>query len=109
MDSDAGSTLPDAVAKLAATKAEHRKILQTVAGDPGMAPETRQTLIEHLYQEEDEQVRRIASLLGGGGGATESAPGEGGDDRPTLTVGSLRREALPGPRLGSLRPELRKK
>lgn len=100
METDAGSTLPDAVAKLAATKAEHRKILQTVAGDAGMAPETRQTLIEHLYQEEDEQVRRIASLAGG---KAPPAGGEGADDRPTLTVGSLRREPPMGPRLGSLR------
>ena len=98
MEIDAGQTLPDAVAKLAATKAEHRKILQQVAGDPGMTPETRRTLIEHLYQEEDEHVRKIAALAGG-----EAADEAAGEHRPGLTVGSLRREAAPGVRLGSLR------
>ena len=99
MESDAGLTLPDAVARLAATKAEHRKILSTISADAGMAPETRRTLIEHLCQEEDEHVRKIAALAGGGA----HPPVEGGEDRPGLTVGSLRREAAPGPRLGSLR------
>src|SRR5687767_9286594 len=101
MEIETGQSLPDAVAKLAATKAEHRKILQQVASDPGMTPETRRTLIEHLCQEEDEHVRRIAALAGGGASAGPMPVAT--DHRSGLTVGSLRREAPPGVRLGSLR------
>ena len=99
---DAGGTLQQAVAKLAATKAEHRGILQTIAGDAGMSPETRRTLVEHLCQEEDEQVRRIAALAGGDAlPDADAGPG----DAPRLTVGSLRPEPPVGQQLGSLRIE----
>src|SRR5262245_25247081 len=91
---EAGPSLPGAVAKLAAAKAEHRKILQQVAADPGMAPETRTALIEHLWLEEDEHVRRIAALAGAPAAAAEGHEGRG--DSPRLTVGSLRPALQPG-------------
>jgi hypothetical protein len=78
------TTLVAAIDELAAVKAEHRRILVQIAGDPGMTPETRRTLLEHLYDEEDEHVRHIAALAGAGGGSG----GGGGAGR--LTVGSLR-------------------
>jgi hypothetical protein len=61
-------------------KQEHRELLGLIAADPDMAPETRKALLDHLMQEEDELVEKIAA-------AASAASGE----RPArLTVGSLR-------------------
>ncbi len=112
-------TVEAAVAKLAATKAEHRPILSIISADTGMAAATRKALVLHLLQEEDEQVARIAALAGGGGAALAlgevhaagAAAGEGvssqGAPNKGLTVGSLRAapaSITPG-RLGTLRYE----
>lgn len=95
------TTVEAAVAKLAATKAEHRRILEVIAADAGMAPATRQALVLHLLEEEDEQLARIAALSGGGAAAPAPASAAA---RPGLSVGPLRREA-PGPRhLGASPP-----
>ena len=97
-------TLDAAIDSLARVKAEHRPILAQIAGDPGMAPDTRASLIEHLYAEEDEHVAEIQGLLGAGSGAS---PGSTPPPSPTsssqdadsvrrgLTVGSLRAEPAP--------------
>lgn len=97
---ESAGTLQAAIEKLASAKAEHRAILQKIAADPGMSPDTRRTLIEHLWQEEDEHVRRIAALAGG---VELPATSPTGGDAPRLTVGSLRPEPPVGPSLGSLR------
>lgn len=95
MGTGAGTSLGEAISALIATKAEHRRILMQIAADPGMTPETRRALIDHLYSEEDEHVQRIASLAGKGPGTVEHLDG--------FTVGSLRVEGQPPARLGSLR------
>ncbi len=101
-------TPPDAaLSKLAALKAEHRPILEQIAADPGMAPETRRTLLVHLMEEEDEYV---AAAIGGappqkasgtpapaGPAAITSSPGR------SYTVGSMRPAAPVSLTLGSLR------
>ena len=100
-------SLQDAVAELAKVKAEHRGILRTVAADPGMAPETRATLIDHLYDEEDEHLAEIQAMSQGGGAAAPQggAPSAGRASQRSLTVGSLRSNEPPRtPHLGSLRP-----
>lgn len=92
-------SLTTAIAALAEVKAEHRKILHDVVADPGMTPETRLTLVEHLYAEEDEHVARIAALAAGPAPAAEAGHAPRG-----FTVGSLRAEAAGAPAmLGSLR------
>lgn len=108
------TTVEAAVAKLAATKAEHRPILSIISSDTGMAAATRKALVLHLLQEEDEQVARIAALAGGGGAAApasadvaEAATSSRGAPNKGLTVGSLRAapaSITPG-RLGTLRYE----
>jgi hypothetical protein len=103
---------PDPIAKLAALKAEHRPILEQIAADPGMAAETRRTLLVHLMEEEDEYV---AAALGGASAgpapktptigepaSTTSAPSTGATGR-AFTVGSLRVAAPASLTLGSLR------
>ena len=75
-------TLSDAIAKLQALKDEHRPIVEQVAADPGMSPETRLQLLRHLNEEEEEWIAKAQALLGT---ATTSSPG--------LTVGSLRKES----------------
>lgn len=47
------------IAKLAATKAEHRPILMQVSADAGMSPETRQQLVAHVLEEEDELIANL--------------------------------------------------
>lgn len=110
-------TVEAAVAKLAATKAEHRPILALISSDTGMAAATRKALVLHLLQEEDEQVARIVELAGGPAAADaalaqgEAPVGDGGSSQgapnKTLTVGSLRAapaSITPGG-LGTLRYE----
>lgn len=96
-------SLTTAITALAEVKAEHRKILHDVVADPGMTPETRLTLVEHLYAEEDEHLARIAALAAAP--APASAGGDAGGEAPRgFTVGSLRAEAAGAPAmLGSLR------
>lgn len=94
--------LRGAVEALAALKAEHAPILRQIAGDAGMRPETRQLLIEHLYEEEDEHVQAMLGLRAApplaGDAAAVAAAG------PQLSVGVLRPADPPRTQLGSLRP-----
>lgn len=97
MGTGAGASLGEAINELIATKAEHRRILMEIAADPGMSPETRRTLIDHLYSEEDDHMQKIAALAG------ETPATLGTEHQAGFTVGSLRVEAAPPTRLGSLR------
>lgn len=96
--------LQDAIAELAKLKNEHRGILSKISSDPGMNPETRRILVDHLYEEEDEQMSAILALQTGGGAATPAAPAAAGSPSGALTVGSLRPRPSAKPILGSLRP-----
>ena len=80
------ASLEDALAALSALKAEHRPLLAQIARDPGMAPETREMLLLHLNEEEEERIGQAQTLAGGGG----RSGGAGGRGEPRLTVGSLR-------------------
>jgi hypothetical protein len=84
---------------LAALKAEHRPLVAQIARDAGMSPETREMLLLHLNEEEEERVGQVQALTGAGPGATHA------DHALRLTVGSLRGAAPPpsGARVGSLR------
>ncbi|MBL4845328.1 MAG: hypothetical protein JKY65_07375 [Planctomycetes bacterium] len=82
-----------ALASLVAVKNEHREILRQISNDPGMSPETRTSLIEHLYAEEDEHLAEI-QLLRGNASATPS-PHASSANTPGLTVGSLRADPEP--------------
>lgn len=100
------SDLRGLVEQLQQLKDEHRELLRVIGGDAGMAPETRQALLAHLLEEEDELMARIAAASAPG--ADAPAPGAGapacGPRAPRLTVGSLRRELAPAVAgLGSLR------
>lgn len=103
------ASLGDALAGLAALKDEHRPLVAQIARDAGMSPQTREMLLLHLNEEEEERIGQAVALLGGGAGASAGA---GSLDRaPRLTVGSLREqpggEALqplaPGATVGCLR------
>jgi hypothetical protein len=91
MDPQSHSSLQDAVESMKAVKQEHREILNQVASDPGMAPGTRWALISHLYDEEDEHLAHIASLLSSQI-QSPTSPATPGPSRLELTVGSLRPE-----------------
>jgi hypothetical protein len=89
--------LDAAVARMRATKAEHRRLLDVIASDTGMTPETRRVLVSHVLDEEDEQLDRIAGAATGEGGPA-GPPRRGG-----LSVGSLRAEPQwPAARRGSI-------
>jgi len=79
------SSLSEAVARLQALRAEHRELAATIASDPGMAPETRQALLTHLRDEEDERISTVARLTGAARPDAAAPSPRGG-----LTVGSLR-------------------
>jgi hypothetical protein len=119
---DTPTTLRAAVDRMVALRAEHKPILDMIAGDAGMAPETRRTLLDHLRQEEDEKLDTIARLTSaeGAGGAKphrghSEAAVKPSHETPTAsgpaTVGSLRRAtasprdavAHPSKSVGSLR------
>ncbi len=92
---------------------EHKPILDRITADPGMEPQTRLALVQHLQEEEDERLAQIARLAAvarsapAPARAPESAPAPRG-----LTVGVLRGAPKPviaapprgeATRVGSLR------
>ena len=98
-------TLEAMVEKLAETKREHGPILLKIASDPGMSPETRRALVEHVLEEEDEYVAAMSALSVGRPAGTINAPTPEPPQRGTgLTVGSLRPTPTHPTSVGSLRP-----
>jgi hypothetical protein len=98
-------TLEQAIQELAKVKAEHRGVLNTIAHDAGMNPETRAMLIGHLYAEEDEHLAEIQALSNGALGPNAgSAPAPTATHASRLSVGSLRSAPPATQTLGSLRP-----
>ena len=51
--------LSAAIDSLAAAKAEHGQLIQTIAADAGMDPATRAELMAHINEEETEKLARI--------------------------------------------------
>ena len=87
--------LDAALADLASIKDEHREILKQIASDPGMAPETRTSLIAHLYEEEDEHLAEIRAMRSGPAPTAHSTLAPAAASAPGLTVGSLRADPTP--------------
>ncbi len=91
-----------AVRHMRALKPEHQALLAVLMADEGMGGATLETLVEHLFEEEDPRlVSALYRARAGGGLASISA-----SVRVGATVGSLRRDAVPPARsasVGSLR------
>lgn len=87
--------LDAALANLAQIKDEHREILKQIASDPGMAPETRTSLIAHLYEEEDEHLAEIRAMRSGPAPTAHAVQALPAASAPGLTVGSLRANPAP--------------
>jgi hypothetical protein len=95
--------LNQAVGKLEQLKAEHAPLLRRIVGDPGMGSDLKQSLVEHIHEEEEEHMQNIAALAAGPR-PSASPPSA----RPGLSVGTLR-PVSPVPasgRVGSLRESL---
>ena len=90
------------VGELQKVRAEHDALLKTILADGGMGVQTRQVLLTHLRDEEQEHIDTIEGLVGGGGApAAAAAAGAPALVRRGLTVGSLRIDARGD---GPLRP-----
>lgn len=89
-----------ALAHVRTLKPEHQELLGKLVADPGMAPGTLETLVEHLLDEEDPRLqialRRVRS-----GASMEVVSNALG--RPGATVGSLRVDRGTNGTLGGLR------
>jgi len=85
--------MPDELAnkldKILKLKQEHRELLQKIVADSGMSLDVRLELINHLLDEEDEHLQEIVASNAQPSSLTAQAW-----DRPGLTVGSMRREAV---------------
>ena len=69
-------------------KPEHQELLAVLLADAGMGASTLETLVEHLFEEEDPRlVSALQRVRAGGGAAAIEACGRRG-----ATVGSLRVE-----------------
>ena len=96
--------LAQAVGKMVALKEEHRPIMEQIAKDPGMLPETRLALIDHVLEEEEELVAKINDLVG----VEDAGEKIGAGPTRALTVGPMRAEAHDGAQMqsvGSLKVE----
>jgi hypothetical protein len=92
-----------AIAHKATLKPDHQTLLDVLLADAGMGTATLETLVEHLFEEEDPRLLlalRRAKVQGAAVVAQASA-------RTGASVGSLRRESAPSQRgagsVGSLR------
>lgn len=80
-----------AIAHKATLKPEHQELLDVLLADPGMGSATLETLVEHLFEEEDPRLvlaARRAKL-------TDPVTVTGAVARPGATVGSLRVDRSP--------------
>jgi hypothetical protein len=95
--------LNQAIGELERLKAEHAPLLRRILGDAGMAGDLKQSLVEHIYEEEEERIAEIAALTTGPRPTASPPPA-----RPGLSVGSLRSRAPhpAGTSVGSLRATL---
>lgn len=93
---ESAPTLEAAVSRLLELRREHAPILQKILADPGMAAATRELLVTHLQEEEDQKLAVIAQLsaataqsLQNGGSTAGASPA--GATGAALTVGALLR------------------
>lgn len=96
--------LHEEIAKLQALKQEHASLLHHIVADAGMNPDLRRHLVEHIHEEEDEHVAKIAALTAGQGELGAHAPvSQPAPAAPSgLTVGSLRPSPPSGEGPGSV-------
>lgn len=91
-----------AVRHMRTLKPEHQELLAVLMADAGMATDTLEILVEHLFEEEDPRlVSALHRARASGGEASIAA-----SVRQGATVGSLRADATPPARsasVGSLR------
>jgi hypothetical protein len=103
--STGATSLEGAIAGMQALKSEHAPILAQLARDVGMSPETRELLVAHLLEEEDEKLATIAtaakSRATGAGVSSGAASGArftiGRRGRTRKTLRRLAARALTGP------------
>ena len=98
------------VGELQKVRAEHDALLTHILADAGMGVKTRQVLLTHLRDEEQEHIDEIDAIVAGGGArptATAAASDATSPYGRGLTVGSLREGPAAGPvrrgSVGSLR------
>lgn len=93
-----------AIAHMSTLKPEHQTLLAALLRDAGMATETLETLVEHLFEEEDP---RLTLALRRARAGVPTAVVSGATQRSGATVGSLRAERTPESRgsgsVGSLK------
>jgi len=92
-----------AIAHKATLKPDHQELLDVLLADAGMGTGTLETLVEHLFEEEDPRLLLALRRAKVQGAAVVAAAGA----RVGASVGNLRRENTPGQRgagsVGSLR------
>lgn len=103
-DDDArGPATQLAIAHKATLKPEHQELLDVLLADPGMGSATLETLVEHLFEEEDPRLVLAARRAKVNGAAVVAQAAA----RPGATVGNLRRDGAPAQHgrgsVGSLR------
>jgi hypothetical protein len=86
------------VGELQKVRAEHDALLKTILADGGMGVQTRQVLLNHLRDEEQEHIDAIDGLVGGSSTSTSTSmsttTSRAADAlRRGLSVGSLRNDA----------------
>ncbi len=92
-----------AIRHMKTLKPEHRQLLAVLLADQGMEPATLETLVEHLFEEED--PRLVTALRRIQAGAPASAAIDA-SARTGATVGNLRNDRTPvaaSASVGSLR------
>jgi hypothetical protein len=104
MNAKRGPATELAIAHKSTLKPEHQTLLSSLLADPGMATETLETLVEHLFEEEDP---RLTMALRRARAGVPTQVVAGAVQRTTASVGSLRVERGPlstgGGSVGSLR------
>ncbi|MBZ0122121.1 MAG: hypothetical protein K8H88_34325 [Sandaracinaceae bacterium] len=84
VEENRGPATEIAIKNRSALKPEHRSLLDLVVADPGMALHTREELVTHLLEEEDEALLQAALR------ARSTSEGSASPRGPGLTIGSLR-------------------
>lgn len=88
-------------------KPEHQALLAVLLADAGMGAATLETLVEHLFEEEDPRlVSALHRARAGGANSTNRSAAIEASVRRGATVGSLRRDDSPPAKsasVGSLR------
>jgi hypothetical protein len=98
-----GPAVALAIRHMKTLKPEHQQLLSVLLADQGMAQGTLETLVEHLFEEED--PRLVTALRRIQAGSPKNAVIDA-SSRDRATVGNLRRDTTPvasSASVGSLR------